>query len=100
MPEVLDDIMEDDRFSVAEKSLGKVAKKLPDISINKPREAHKERKTSSVSLPAYVWSQLRRRAGMEETPYNILILQALQEFGFEIDDDDLIDPRKLRHQRV
>lgn len=99
MAEILDDVMEDDRFSVAEQSLGKAAKKLPNISVEKPKAAHKERKASSVSLPAYVWSQLRKRAGMEEEPYNILIMKGLREIGFEIDDDDLIDPRKLRHQK-
>ncbi len=99
MVEVLDDVMDDDRFAVAEQNLGKAAKNLPDISINEVREPKKERKASSVSLPGYVWSELRRRAGEEETPYNILIMKGLREIGFDIDDDDLIDPRKSRHQK-
>lgn len=99
MAEILDDIIDDDRFAVAEQTLDKAARKLPDISVEKTRPAHKERKASSVSLPAYVWSQLRQRAGVAEEPYNILILKGLREIGFEIDDDDLIDPRKLRHMK-
>jgi hypothetical protein len=96
MSEILDDIT-DDRFAIAEQNLEKAAKKLPNISVDKPKALHKERKTSSVSLPSYVWSQLRLQAGMREEPYNTLILKGLKEIGFDIDDDDLIDPRKLRH---
>lgn len=99
MAEMLDDVMDDDRFAIAEQSLGKTAKKLPNISVDKPRAAHKERKASSVSLPVYVWSQLRKRAGADEEPSNVLIMKGLREIGFDIDDDDLIDPRKLRHQK-
>lgn len=99
MSEILDEAMDDDRFAIAEKSLSKASKKLPNISVENVRPVEKERKASSVSLPGYVWSQLRRRAGIEEQPYNIFILKGLKEIGFEIDEDDLIDPRKLRHMK-
>lgn len=102
MAEMLDDaidVIEDDRFSAAERALSGAGKSLPNISIAAPRDPRKERKASSVSLPIYVWSELRKRSGMEEEPYNIMILKGLKEIGFNIDEDDLIDPRKLRHMK-
>lgn len=103
MAEVLDDAEEyvaDDRWENAKKlDMGEVSKSLPDISVAAPRDPKKERKGSAVSLPAYVWTMLRQKSGNDEEPVNVIIMRGLRELGFEIDDDDLIDPRKLRYMK-
>ena len=96
----LDDIaMPEDRFAAAERVLEASPKKLPTISPPPaPKNPDRERKASSISLPEYVWKQLKHRAFTDDEPQNIVAMKALKAYGFDIQEDDLIDPRKLRHQ--
>jgi hypothetical protein len=96
----LDDvIVPDDRFAAAEKALEVAPKKLPSVSPPPaPKSPDRERKASSLSLPEYVWRQLKQRSYGDDEPQNIVVLKALKAYGFEIHEDDLVDPRKLRYQ--
>src|SRR5690606_16025945 len=96
----LDDVaVPEDRFAAAERALDVAPKKLPSVSPPPaPKSPDRERKNSSLSLPEYVWKQLKQRAYTDDEPQNIVAMRALKAYGFEIHDDDLIDPRKLRYQ--
>ena len=96
----LDDVVvPEDRFAAAERVLEKSPKTLPTISPPPaPRNPDRERKASSISLPEYVWKLLKQRAYTDDEPQNVVVMKALQAYGLEIQDEDLIDPRKLRHQ--
>lgn len=95
----LDDVVVPDRFAMAEKALDNAPKKLPTISpLPEPKSPEKERRNSSISLPKYVWKLLRQRSATDDEPQNVIILRALKAYGFQIDEEDLTDPRKLRYQ--
>lgn len=96
----LDDVfMPDDRFGAVEKALGAAPQKLPSVTPPPaPKSPDRERKTSSLSLPEYVWKLLKQHSYTDGEPQNIVVLKALKAYGFDIFDDDLVDPRKARYQ--
>lgn len=89
-----------DRFSSLEEKLsrGSPATALPNISPAVKPAAHKKRRNSSVSMPQYVWDLLGDHAHQAREPQNIFIMKALKAAGLPIDEEDLIDPRKIRNR--
>lgn len=101
MAKALDDVAalkDDDRFSAVERKLSGGGRALPNISPVETRAPAKERRNKSMSLPLYVWDQLRDEAYRKREPQNAVILRGLKAIGLDVAEDDLIDPRKLRHQ--
>lgn len=101
MSEVLDDIDTagvSDRFAAAEEAFDRAPKKLPTISPAKQLDPNKARRNSSVSMPEYVWELLREEGFKSKEPQNIVIMRGLKAIGLAIDEEDLVDPRKLRYQ--
>ena len=96
----LDEVMVPvDRFAAAEKALDSAVRKLPTIiPAAEPKSPGKERRNSSISMPKYVWKHLKHRSAADDEPQNVIILRALKAYGFQIDEEDLTDPRKLRYQ--
>lgn len=88
-----------ERFNAAEERLSKGKTTLPSISPAMQPAVHKERRNSSVSMPVYVWDNLADAAHVAKEPQNIYVMKALKAFGLEIDEEDLIDPRKTRNNR-
>ena len=58
------------------------------------KERGQVRAKVQVEIPAAAFKEIRTRAYEEEMTQNAVILQALQQAGFSIDDDDLIDRRR------
>lgn len=106
MAKKLDDVAVDvsnddrfDRFNAAEERLSKGKTALPSISPTAVPVAEKERRNSSVSMPRYVWKNLGDAAHADDVPQNIYVMKALKAYGIEIDEEDLIDPRKTRNSK-
>lgn len=101
MTEILDDVdseVIEDRFANAEKALENTGKNLPTISPADPQDPRKKRRNSSVSMPDYVWDLLRDEGYISREPQNVVIMRGLKAIGLLIDEEDLIDPRKVRYQ--
>ena len=64
----------------------------PKVSAAKPR-----RKTLSTEIPDQLWVALKVRAAHEMVSVRHIVLSALKQRGFDIDEDELIeDGRRLR----
>lgn len=64
----------------------------PEVSIARPR-----RKTLSTEIPDQLWIALKVRAAQEMVSVRHIVLSALKQRGFDIDEDELIeDGRRLR----
>ncbi len=92
----LDEVVLPDRFSDAERAFEGADKKLPNISPQMPRHPDADRRSSSVSLPHYVWELIRDESYRSRDPQNVVILRGLKALGLEIREDDLVDLRKVR----
>jgi hypothetical protein len=101
MAKKLDDVAvkvaDDDRFDRFEERLSKGKTALPSISPARPSRQI-ERRNSSLSMPVYVWDLLADAAHKEKDPQNIFVMKALKAAGLPIQDEDLIDPRKIRNK--
>lgn len=54
------------------------------------------RKQLSLSIPAYIWEQIRKEAHKEKITKTSLILKALKAYGLTVAEQDLIDGRTIR----
>ena len=102
MAKILDDVAtdykEDSRFMDVEKKLSSKVSALPNISPKIIPHPKKERRNSSVSMPIYVWDLIADKAHAVREPQNIFIMKALKQYGIDIDESDLVDPRKVRYE--
>jgi hypothetical protein len=87
-----------ERLSSVESKLTRGATDLPTISPGIRKAPEKNRRNSSVSMPLYVWDLLADAAHKAREPQNVFVMKALKAAGLPIDDEDLIDPRKIRYQ--
>lgn len=81
------------RFSTIETALTKAPAALPSISPVPSPAKGSERRSKSLSLPDYVWDQLRERAFTTRDTQNVVVMRALKMMGFAIHDEDLVDQR-------
>ena len=101
MAKKLDDVavavVGDGRFDNVEERLSKGKTALPSISpARQTRQV--ERRNSSLSMPVYVWDLLADAAHNEKDPQNSFVRKAVKGGGLAIEDEDLIDPRKIRNK--
>ncbi len=103
MAKKLDDAVvsfkDDGRFSAVEEKLNKTVTALPNISPVSVPDPATERRNSSLSMPVYVWDLLKDASHQSREPQNIFVMKALKAAGLPINEADLIDPRKVRHDR-
>lgn len=55
-----------------------------------------KRSGHSVTLPDYLWRQLKDRAHQEDSTQSLIIMKALKAAGFTVEQHDLVDGRKIR----
>jgi hypothetical protein len=92
----LDEVIVPDRFADAERAFEDADKKLPNISPLQTRSPDADRRSSSVSLPHYVWELIRDESYVSRDPQNVVILRGLKALGLNIREEDLVDLRKVR----
>lgn len=78
------------------------AEQMPSISAAPAKSAERsapviaERATKTISLPQYVWDQIRERSYQRKEPLNVVLMRALKSDGFSVNEEDLVDGRTRR----
>lgn len=78
------------------------AEKMPSLSASPTKPAEREkpviakRALKTISLPEYVWEQIRELSYQRKEPQNIVLLRALKNDGVRVEEEDLVDGRTRR----
>ena len=79
------------------KLLEQGAKEYPSLQTETKKAAvskAKKRVTKSLSMPEYVWEIIFEASYKGREPQGVVVMKALKNMGYPIDEADLVDGRK------